>query len=61
MPLGPPPISVTPLKFSSSIVIPPNFIGTMFTDNALIYYKTHSLARAGTNGVRNSRAIARRT
>ena len=61
MPLRPPPTSVTPLKFSKSIVVPRNFIGTMFTDNAQVYYKSNSLARAGTNGVKNSRAIARRT
>ena len=61
MRLGPPPISVSPLSFSNSITIPRNFIGSMFNNNAQIYYKIHSLARAGTNGVRNSRAIGRRT
>lgn len=61
MGFGPPPFAVSPLRFSPSITIPRNFIGSMFTDNSLIYYKTGSLATAGTNTVKNSRAVARRT
>jgi hypothetical protein len=63
MRLGPPPTSVTPLRFSKSITIPSTFIGSMFTNNAEIYYKSHSLSAASTNGSgsRNSRAIRRRT
>lgn len=47
--------------FLGQVIIPRNFIGTMFTNNAQVYYKPGSVASAGTNGVKNSRAIARRT
>ena len=61
MPFRPPPFAVSPLKFSPSITISPNFLGSMFTDNSLIYYKTGSKNWSGTNTVKNSRAVARRT
>jgi len=62
MPLGPPRTSVTPLKFSKSIIIPPNFIGSMFTNNAQIYYNTHTLSTSTNgSGIRNSRITKRRT
>jgi len=47
------------LPFAGAIVIPPNFIGSMFTNNTN-YYKPGSHS-AGANGVRNSRALRRRT
>jgi len=62
MRLGPPPTSVTPLKFSNSITIPKTFIGSMFTNNAEIYYKSHSLSTSTNgSGTRNSRITKRRT
>ena len=48
------------LPFAGAIIIPPNFIGSMFTNNSK-YYKPGSHAAAGTNGTRNARAIRRRT
>ena len=61
MRFGPQPVSVSPLYFSPKIVIRSNMIGSMFTNNASVYYKTHSLETARTNTVKNSRAVARRT
>jgi len=40
--------------------LPPVYMGGMFSDNSLVYYKPKSLS-SGTGSVRNSRAKSRRT
>ena len=41
---------------------PINYYGrSLFTDNALVYYKPHSLAPGGVGGIRNYRSKGRRT
>lgn len=36
-------------------------VGSLYSDNALVYYKTNSLPSCGVGTVRNSRHTARKT
>ena len=46
---------------TSPYPLPVNYCCNLYTDNALVYYKPHSLAAGGVGGVRNNRSKARRT
>ena len=45
-----------PIRFSLK-----NICCSIYSDNALVYYKPHSLATAGSGTVRNSRKKGRKT
>lgn len=47
------PVTITP-KMSMSM-------GSLFTNNAMVYYKPHSLAAGGIGGVRNYRKKSKKT
>jgi hypothetical protein len=51
VPPVPPPVSVNP-RIS---------MGSLFTDNSMVYYKSHSLAPGGIGGVRNYRHKSKKT
>ena len=44
----------------TTLILPPVYMGGMFSDNSLVYYKPKSLS-SGTGSVRNCRVKGRRT
>ena len=50
------------LKFNNNIIISKKiYMGSLFTDNSMVYYKPHSLAAGGVGGVRNYRKKSKKT
>jgi hypothetical protein len=50
------------LNLKSKLIISKKLtMGSLFTDNSMVYYKPHSLASGGIGGVRNYRKKSKKT